>query len=58
MFIVTEYAALRICILYANNPALEDFVIQNHYSEFLSMYTKTVHVSIKDLRIYAQISNR
>ena len=39
---------LRIC---ANNPALEDLVIQNHYKEFLNTYAKNVHVSIKDLRI-------
>ena len=42
----------RLCI-YANNPALEDFVIQNHYKEFLRMYAKNFHVSIKKLRIYA-----
>ena len=28
---------LRLC---ANNPALEGFVIQNQYYEFLSMYAK------------------
>ena len=33
---------LRIC---ANNPLLEDFVIHNHYAEFLPMYTKTSTVS-------------
>ena len=41
---------LRIC---ANNPALEDFVIQNHYKEFLRMYAKKIHIPIKDLRICA-----
>ena len=46
---------LRIC---ANNPEWEDFVIQNHYQEFLRMYAKNVHVLIKDLRIYAQIIQR
>ena len=38
---------LRTC---ANNPALEDFVIQNHYQEFLRLYAKTFHVSAKNLR--------
>ena len=42
----------RLCI-YANNPALEDFVIQNHYKEFLCTYAKNFHVSIKKLRICA-----
>ena len=42
---------LRIC---ANNPVLEDFVIQNHYLEFLRMYAKIFHVSTKDLRICAK----
>ena len=43
----------HLCI-YANNPALEDFVIQNHYKEFLRMYAKNYfHVSIKKLRICA-----
>ena len=41
---------LRIC---ANNLVLENFVIQNHYKEFLRMYAKNFHVSIKDLRICA-----
>ena len=40
----------RLCI-YANNPALEDFVIQNHYKEFLRTYAINFHVSIKKLRI-------
>ena len=35
---------LRVC---ANNPKLEDFIIQNHYNEFLRMYAKQIHVSIK-----------
>ena len=39
---------LRIC---ANNPALEDFVIQNRHKEFLRTYAKNFHVSIKNLRI-------
>ena len=42
----------RLCI-YANNPALEDFVIQNHYKEFLRTYAKNFHVSFKKLRICA-----
>ena len=42
----------RLCI-YANYPALEDFVIQNHYKEFLRKYAKNFHVSIKKLRICA-----
>ena len=42
---------LRIC---ANNPAFEDFVIKNHYQEFLRTYAKT---SSSPLRfcVYAQI---
>ena len=32
---------------------LEDFVIQNHYKEFLRTYAKNFHVSIKKLRICA-----
>ena len=42
---------LRIC---ANNPVLEDFVIQNHNEDFLRMYAKIFHVSTKDLRICAK----
>ena len=42
----------RLCI-YANNPALEDFVIQSYYKEFLRTYAKNFHVSIKDLCICA-----
>ena len=41
--------------VFANNPALEDFVIQNRYLEFLRTYAKNFHVSIKDLRICAKI---
>ena len=41
---------LHIC---ANNPALEDFVIQNHCLQFLRTYAKNFHVSIKDLRMCA-----
>ena len=40
--------------VFANNPALEDFVIQNRYLEFLRTYAKNFHVSIKDLRICAK----
>ena len=32
-------------------PTSEDFVIQNHYQEFLHMYAKSFHVSTKDLHI-------
>ena len=49
--ILVSVKNLRIC---ANNPALEDFLIQNHYKEFLRMYAKIFHVSIKDLRICAK----
>ena len=42
---------LRIC---ANNPALEDLFIRNHYKEFLRMYAKSFHVSTKDLCICAK----
>ena len=41
---------LRIC---ENNQVLEDFVIQNHFKEFLRTYAKNFHVSNKDLRICA-----
>ena len=35
-------------------PTSEDFVIQNHYQEFLRMYAKSFHVSTKDLHICAK----
>ena len=43
---------LRLC---TNNPALEGFVIQNHYCEFLSMYAKSFTASTKDLPICAKM---
>ena len=44
-----------ICVgpICANNPALEDFVIQNHYKEFLRMCVEIFHVSTKNLRVLA-----
>ena len=39
---------LHIC---AKNPVFEDFVIRNHFLEFLRMYAKIFHVSTKDLCI-------
>ena len=46
----------RLCIC-ENNPVLVDFVIQNHYKEFLRTYAKNFHVSIKKLRICASSNN-
>ena len=45
------YKGLRKC---ANNPALEDYVIQNHY---LCMYTKT-STSLLKICVYVQIIQR
>ena len=42
---------LRIC---TNNPALEDFVIQNHYTEFLRRCAKTSTFLLR-ICVYAQI---
>ena len=53
MYAKNFHLSIKDSSICANNPALEDFVIQNHYSEFLRMYAKNVHVSIKVLRVCA-----
>ena len=46
---------LHIC---ANNPALEDFVIQNHCKKFLRTYAKKTSTSLLRICVYAKIIQR
>ena len=58
MYAKNFHVSIKDLCICANNPALEDFIIQDHYWEFLRTYTKNFHVSIKGLRIYALIIQR